>query len=241
MFPIYVCGRYYGWLLGSVCLHFRAHQVNYFLANRFNGFEGPQWFRNHPENTLSALFFLILWLTDCIIAPNPSLKLEQLEPIFPVPLPRGPDACRTQACWATLYSWGKLKFSTGRGVFQEPGSHLPFLPAWHIFNKGTAVSTNLLFSICKTGGLFNLTSKAKIYKASNSQHKQQESCSRHMDTSCHLSLKDAFIPCLTLSWQFTIHLLRSNVLEMSWGNQHRATAWGAPAHPEDGAAVDDCD
>lgn len=161
-----------------------------------------------------------------------------------MPPPRGPDACRTQACRATLYSWGKLKFSTGRErgeSFKSLVRNLPFLPAWHIFNKGTAVSTNLLFSICKTGGLFNLTSKAKIYKASNSQHKQQESCSRHMDTSCHLSLKDAFIPCLTLSWQFTIHRLPSNVLEMSRGNQRRATARGAPARPEDGAAADDCD
>lgn len=64
MFPISVCGHYYGWLLCSVCLHFQAHQVNYFLTNRFNGFEGPRWFRNHLENTLSALLFFFNTVID---------------------------------------------------------------------------------------------------------------------------------------------------------------------------------
>lgn len=166
-------------------------------ASRFNGFDRPHWLWKHPENSAAARFVLRrpLWLTDGLIAPKPSLKTpEQLEPIFPLPLPRGPDAGH-KACWATTGSVGKLKFSAGR----ERGESFKSLVRTSLCSqhaifliRALAVSTHLLLSVCAAGGLFNSTSKSRDFcKASNSQRKQQESCSRRVDAGCHLSIKPA--------------------------------------------------
>lgn len=103
--------------------------------------------------------------------------------------------CRTQACWATADSWEKLKFSAGRERGESFNSLVhTSLCSQHgiVLIRALAVSTHLLLSICMAGGLFNSTRQARIHKASNSQHKQQERFRRHGDTSCRLSIKAAF-------------------------------------------------
>lgn len=96
-------------------------------------------------------------------ALKPSLKPEQLEPIFPLPLPRGPDAGHGHAEQPETLG-GEIEIlcrERKRGVFQGPGSHLPLLPAWLIFNKGTGCQHSSPFNMYGWS-FFSLSQQAKL-------------------------------------------------------------------------------
>lgn len=166
-------------------------------TSRFNGFEGPQWFWKHPPNTEAARFVQrrLLWLTDGLIEDTETItETWRVGANFPSASTQR-AGCRTQACWATMGSWGKLKFSAGkeRGESFKGLVRISLSSQHDIFLiRALAVSTHLLLPLCMVGSLFKSTSKAEICKASNSQDKQWESYSRHADTSCHLSINGAF-------------------------------------------------
>lgn len=80
-----------------------------------------------------------------------------------------------------------------KGVFQEPGSRLPLLPAWHILNKGAGCQYTHTFAFQYVWPEVCLTQQARpgTHKASHSQQTQRECYSRRADTGCHLSIKGA--------------------------------------------------
>lgn len=177
------------------------------------------------------------WQTAWWEVLRPSLKLKQLEfsdCLYPE------DRMQDTGMLSYLRLSGEIEIlcrERNREVFQDPSSHLPLLPAWHIFNKGTACQQTPLLSICMAGGLFSF-SKAKICKASNRQHKQQESHCRHGDTSCHLSINGAF---RSRVWHKLGYLLFILSDLTSQGNACWATTRGPLAQPQSQAAVDESD
>lgn len=111
----------------------------------------------------------LLWLTGSLWKLlTPSLKPEQLEAFPSAATQRA--GCRTESCWATWDSWGKLQFSAGRergDSFKGSGLHLPLLLAWYILIRALAVTPLTSFQY-GWKFLFYSTSEARICKASKS-------------------------------------------------------------------------
>lgn len=166
IYPGHCC--YYGGLFCIESFHFQAHQVSYFL---FSGWVGLTvlWDHKAPREycDCTACFEKITVIDRLSHSTKTIFETWTVGANFPSASTQR-AGCRTQTCWATMDSWGKLKFSAGRerGESFKNLVHTSLCSQHGIFLiRAPTVSTHLLLSICMAGGFFNSTSKAKICKS----------------------------------------------------------------------------